>query len=71
MATDGLIEINLVAVAMSKSNTDDMTDQASDVQVTGEPRDTETVKRGSERGRWKSIYEDNSLAVYSTSCSVL
>jgi hypothetical protein len=32
-----------------------MTDQASDVEVTGEPRDTETIKRGSERGRWKSV----------------
>src|SRR5262249_28129856 len=60
-----------VAVAMSTSNTDDMMDQASDVKVTGEPRDTETVKRGSERGRWKSTHQGNSLASYSTSSPVL
>ena len=39
-------------------------------QVTGEPRDTETVTRGSERGRWKSTHQGNSLASYSTSCPV-
>ena len=56
---------------MSRSNTVDMTGQASEVQVTGEPRDTETVTRGSERGRWKSARQGNSLAIYSTSCTVL
>jgi hypothetical protein len=37
-----------------------------DGQVTGEPRDTETVTRGSERGRWKSTHQGNSLASYPT-----
>jgi hypothetical protein len=41
------------------------------VKVTGEPRDTETIMRGSERGRWKSARKGNSLAAYSTACSVL
>ncbi len=41
------------------------------VKVTGEPRDTETVMRGSERDRWKSTRMGNSLAVYSTSRPVL
>ena len=41
------------------------------VKVTGEPRDTETVMRGSERDRWKSTRMGNSLAVYFTSCPVL
>ena len=49
----------------------DMTDQVSDVEVTGEPRDTETVKRGSERGRWKSAPQGNSLASDSTARPVL
>jgi len=34
--------------------------------VTGEPRDTETVMRGSEGGGWKSACEGNSLAAYPT-----
>jgi hypothetical protein len=51
---------------MSRSNTVDMMGQASEVRVTGEPRDTETVRRGSERGRWKSTHQGNSLASYST-----
>ena len=49
----------------------DRTGQASEVQVTGEPRDTETVKRGSERDRWKSTQQGNSLAIYSTARTVL
>lgn len=40
-------------------------------KVTGEPRDTETVMRGSERGRWKSTRKGNSLAAYSTARMVL
>jgi hypothetical protein len=60
-----------VAGATSRSNTGDRTDQVSDVEVTGEPRETETVKRGSERGRWKSTRQGNSLASYSTVCIVL
>jgi hypothetical protein len=48
-----------------------MTGQVSDVEVTGEPRDTETVTRGSERGRWKSTHQGNSLASYSTARTVL
>jgi hypothetical protein len=44
--------------------------QASDVLVTGEPRETETLTRGSERGRWKSTHQGNSLAAYSTACTV-
>ena len=52
--------------AMSVFNTDIMMGQPFDVQVTGEPRDTETVTRGSERGRWKSTHQGNSLASYST-----
>ena len=56
---------------MSRSNTGDTTDRVSDVKVTGEPRDTETVKRGSERGRWKSTHQGNSLASYSTARTVL
>jgi hypothetical protein len=56
---------------MSRSNTVDMTGQASEVQVTGEPRDTETVRRGSERDRWKSTHQGNSLAIYSTARPVL
>ena len=35
--------------------------------VTGEPREMETLIRGSERGRWKSTCQGNSLAAYSTS----
>ncbi len=34
--------------------------------VTGEPRETETLIRGSERGRWKSTCKGNSPAAYST-----
>ena len=34
--------------------------------VAGEPRETETLIRGSERGRWKSTCQGNSLAAYST-----
>jgi hypothetical protein len=34
--------------------------------TTGERRDTETVKRRSERGGWKSAHRGNSLAAYST-----
>ena len=39
--------------------------------VTGEPRDTETVMRGSEGGGWKSAGEGNSLAAYPTTSTVL
>ncbi len=39
--------------------------------VTGEPREIERLIRGSERGRWKSTCQGNSLAAYSTSCPVL
>jgi hypothetical protein len=49
----------------------DTMDQASDVLVTGEPRETETLTRGSERGRWKSTPQGNSLAAYSTARAVL
>ena len=35
-------------------------------EATGEPHDTETVKCGSERSRWKSTRTGNSLAAYST-----
>src|SRR4051794_19098538 len=35
-------------------------------QPTGEPCDTERVKHGLERGRWKSTRKGNSLAAYST-----
>jgi hypothetical protein len=48
----------------------DTMDQASDVLVTGEPRETETLTRGSERGRWKSTHQGNSLAAYSTARTV-
>src|SRR5260370_10947908 len=34
--------------------------------VTGEPRETETLMRGSEAGRQKSISQDNSLAAQPT-----
>jgi hypothetical protein len=34
--------------------------------VAGEPRETETLIRGSERGRWKSTRKGNSPAGYST-----
>ncbi len=37
-------------------------------EVTGKPRETETLIRGLERGRWKSTYKGNSLAAYSTAC---
>ena len=57
--------------AMSVFNTDTTMGPPFDVQVTGEPRDTETVTRGSERGRWKSTHQGNSLASYSTSRAVL
>jgi hypothetical protein len=40
-----------VAAVTSVSNTDATTGQASSVEVTGEPRETETLTRGSERGR--------------------
>jgi hypothetical protein len=56
---------------MSVCNTDTTMGPPFDVQVTGEPRDTETVTRGSERGRWKSTHQGNSLASYSTTCAVL
>jgi hypothetical protein len=55
------------AVAMRRSHTGERTGQACDVQVPGEPRDTEMVQRGSQRGRWKRTYQGNSLAAYSTS----
>ena len=42
-----------------------------DVKVAGEPLDIERVTSGSERGRWKSVHQDNSLAAYSTARSVL
>ncbi len=38
--------------------------------VTGEPRETETLIRGSGRGRWKSTCKGNSLAAYSTASVV-
>ena len=41
------------------------------VKVTGEPLDIERVMSGSERGRWKSVGKDNSLAAYPTACAVL
>jgi hypothetical protein len=56
--------------ATSASNMVDTMDQASDVLVTGEPRETETLTRGSERGRWKSTHQGNSLAAYSTARTV-
>jgi len=39
--------------------------------TTGERRDTETVRRRSERGGWKSAHRGNSLAAYSTARTVL
>ncbi len=42
-----------------------------EARPTGKPRATETSMRGSERGRWKSARKGNSLAAYSTACSVL
>jgi hypothetical protein len=39
--------------------------------VTGEPHETETLIRGSERSRWKSTQWGNSLAAYSTVRPVL
>jgi hypothetical protein len=53
------------------STTENMMETSYGVKVTGEPRDTETVMRGSERGRWKSTRKGNSLAAYSTSRTVL
>ncbi len=41
--------------------------QPSDAEITGEPRDTETVTRGSEGGDWKSTRPGNSLVAYPTS----
>jgi hypothetical protein len=52
--------------AMSVGKTDTTMGPPFDVQVTGEPRETETVRRGSERGRWQSTHQGNSLASYST-----
>ena len=43
----------------------------SNVKITGKLRDTETVMRSLEEGCWKSIDEDNSLAAYPTSSTVL
>ena len=39
-------------------------------RITGERRDEETVKRGSEGGRWKSACEGNSLAAYLTHAGI-
>jgi group II intron reverse transcriptase/maturase len=39
------------------------------VEITGEPRATETGMRGSEGDRWKSAPRGNSPAVYPTNCS--
>jgi hypothetical protein len=36
------------------------------VEVIGDPRDTETVVRDPQRGRWRSTLLGNSLAAYST-----
>ncbi len=40
--------------ATRKSNMGVMMVNLSNVKITGEPRDTETVMRGSEGGCWKS-----------------
>jgi hypothetical protein len=47
-----------------------MTGQASDVQVIGEPYETEMLMRVSERGRWKSASKGTSLAAYSTHAGI-
>jgi hypothetical protein len=60
-----------VAAAMGRAHTVERTGQAAAVQGTAEPRDTETVTRGAERGRWKSAHQGNSLAIYSTARPVL
>ena len=50
---NAVADLNIIRAFVSKS-------------VTGEPRDTETVMRGSEGGGWKSACEGNSLAAYLT-----
>ena len=53
-----VMELNIIRGKPSKS-------------VTGELRDTETIKRSSEGGDWKSTCQDNSLVAYPTARPVL
>ena len=68
---DGVKHSLSVDAATKRSTMGNTMGKLCGVKVTGEPHDTETVKRGSERGRWKSTWLGNSLAAYSTSRKVL